>query len=152
VDYYPLIEPWSITRVFPVKLGEETYYVNVQSHCTITSFDFNHSLRQISFRVTGPSGMSFFCNVSVPKTLLNATSSENWLVQLNNTDISAKSTITENAHTSIYFTYGLSTYEVRIRVVKAEVADFAPYVIGCGVAIAVMAITMFVTLKKKIRH
>ncbi len=149
VDYYPLIEPWSITRVFPVKLGEVTYYVNVQSHCTITSFDFDHSLRQISFRVTGPSGMSFFCNVSVPKTLLNATSSENWLVQLNNTDISAKCTIIENAYTSIYFTYSPSTYEVRIRVVKAEVVDFTPYLIGCGVAIIIIAVAVFVILKKK---
>jgi len=150
VDYYPLIQPWSITRTFSVKLGEETYYVNVQSYCTITSFDFNQSLRQISFRINGPHGVTFFCNVSVPKTLLNATLSENWLVQLNNTDVSAKSTITENTHTSIYFTYTLSTYEVQIRVVKVEKGVNLPlYAIGCGVAIAVIVITMFVMLKKK---
>ena len=148
-DYYPLIEPWSITTVFPIKADEETYYVNVQSHCTIRLFDFNQSLRQISFRVTGPSGVTFFCNVSVPRALLNATSSENWLVQLNNTDITAKSTITENACTFIYFTYSLSAYEVRIRVVKAEVVDFTPYIIGCGVVIVVVALTMFAMLKKK---
>lgn len=152
VDYYPLREQWSITKVFPVKLGEETYYVNIQSHCTITSFDFNQSLKQISFHITGPSSMTFFCNVSVPKTLLNATSSENWLIQLNNTDISAKSTIIENSHTSVYFTCSLSTYEVRMRVIKVRVVDFTTYIIGCGVAIAVIAITIFVTLKKKRRH
>lgn len=150
VDYYPLIEPWSITRAFCVKLGEETYYVNVQSYCTTTSFDFNQSLRQISFRINGPHGVTFFSNVSVPKTLLNTTSSENWLVQLNNTDVSAKSTITENTHTSIYFTYTLSTYEVQIRVVKVEKGVNLPlYAIGCVVAIAVIAVIMFVTLKKK---
>ena len=149
-DYYPLMDPWTITRAFCVKLGEETYYVNVQSYCTITSFDFNQSLRQISFRINGPHGVTFFCNVSVPKTLLNATLSENWLVQLNNTDVSAKSTITENTHTSIYFTYTLSTYEVQIRVVKVEKGVNLPlYAIGCGVAIAVIVITMFVMLKKK---
>jgi uncharacterized repeat protein (TIGR02543 family) len=130
VDYYPLIAPWSINRTFSVKLGEESYYVSIQSHCTITSFNFNQSLRQISFRITGPSDITFYCNVSVPKTLLNATSSENWLVQLNNTDISAESTITENAYTSIYFTYSLSTYNVQIRVVKVEVVNVN--IVGSG--------------------
>lgn len=149
VDYYPLIELWSITRAFCVKLGEETYYVNVQSYCTITLFDFNQSLRQVSFRINGPPGVTFFCNVSVPKTLLKATSTENWLVQLNNTDITDKSIITENDYTSIYFMYNLSSYEVQIQVVKAGVRDFTPYIIGCGVAVAAIAITIFVVLKRK---
>jgi parallel beta-helix repeat protein len=153
VDDYPLIEQWSITKVFSAKLGEKTYYVNVQTHCTVTLFDLNYSLRQISFRITGPSGVTFFCNVSVPKTLLNTTSSESWLVQLNNTDITAGSTITENACISaVYFTCSFSTYEVRIRIVKARVVDFTPYAVGCGVAIAVIVITVFVTIKKKRRH
>ncbi len=150
VDYYPLMDPWSITRVFPVEVEEESYYVTMQCNSTVASFNFDHSLRQISFRITGPSGMSFYCNVSVPKPLLNATPSENWLVQLNKTDISAKSTIIQNTHTSIYFTYSLSTYEFRIRVVK--VANFIPYIVGCGVAIAAISIMMFVMLKKKRKH
>ena len=148
-DNNPLMDPWTITRAFCVKLGEETYYVNVQSYCTITSFDFNQSLRQISFRINGPHGVTFFCNVSVPKTLLKATLSENWLVQLNNTDITDKSIITENDYTSIYFMYTLSTYEVQIQVVKSGVLDFTPYIIGCGVAVVVIAITIFVMLKRK---
>jgi len=148
VDYKPLIEPWSMTRVFHVKSGENP--ITVESNCTIASFNFNHSLSQISFRITGPSGMTFFCNVSVPKSLLNAASPENWLVQLNNTDISARTTIIKNDHTSLYFTYNLSTYVVRIRVVGT--GNFMPYVIGCGVAIAVIAITTLVILKKKKKH
>jgi len=83
----------------------------------------------------------------VPKILLHATSSKHWLIQLNNTNISAKSTIKENDYTSIYFTYNLSTYEVRIRAIM--VTDFTPYVIGGGVAIAVIAIAIFVILRKK---
>jgi len=144
-DYNPLIEPWSITRVFQVESDEDL--ITIQSNCTIASFNFNQSLRQISFRITGPSGKTFFCNVSVPKTLLHATSSKHWLIQLNNTNISAKSTIKENDYTSIYFTYNLSTYEVRIRAIM--VTDFTPYVIGGGVAIAVIAIAIFVILRKK---
>jgi hypothetical protein len=86
----------------------------------------------------------------VPKALLNVTSSENLMVQLNDTDITAKSTITENTHTSIYFTYTLSTYEVQIKVVKINKSDNFPWVaIVCGVMIAVITITTFVILKKK---
>ena len=70
--------------------------------------------------------MPFFRNVTVPKTLLDATPSENWLVRLNNTDITAKSIITENAYTSVYFTYVLGNYEVRIRVVKVSVVNLIP--------------------------
>ena len=151
-DKYPLIEPWSLTRVFPVELGGQTFYVTVQSNSTVASFNFDHSLRQISFRITGPSGMTFFCNVTVPKTLLNVTPSESWTVQLNNTDITDKSSIIENAYTSVYFTHSLSTYEARIRVVKVGVVNFTPYAIGCGVAIVVIALTMFVMLKKKKRN
>jgi parallel beta-helix repeat protein len=151
VDSYPLIKPWSITKIPFIEIAEDQPII-IQSNCTITSFNFNNSLRQISFRIVGPSVLDFFCTVSVPKTRLNATSSENWLVQLNKTDISAKSTIIQNTHTSIYFTYSLSTYEVRIRVVKAGIVNFTPYVIGCGVAIAVIVITIFVMLKKKRRH
>jgi len=151
-DTHPIMNPWSGSIMHGFYVGSVEDPIIVKSNCTIASFNFNQSLRQISFQITGPSILYFFCNVSVPKMLLNATPSENWLVQLNKTDISAKSTIIQNTHTSIYFTYSLSTYEVRIRVVKAGIVDFTPYVIGCGVAIAVIVITIFVVLKKKRRH
>jgi len=151
VDDYPLIMPWNITRILPVEIGEE-HPITIQSNCTIASFNFNQSLRQISFRITGPSILYFFCNVSVPKTRLNLTSSENWLIQLNSTNLSAKSIIIENSYTSIYFTGSLGYYEVRIEVVKVgEDGNFALYAIGFGVAIAVVSITVIVALKKKRR-
>jgi parallel beta-helix repeat protein len=151
VDDHPLMEPWSgsAMRVFIVELGEDP--IIIESNCTIMSFDFNRSLRQIRFRITGPSVIDFFCNVSVPKTLLEAASSENWLVQLNNTDISAKSTIIENANTIIYFSYELDNYEVRISITKTENVNLTPYAIGFGAAIATISIMTIVMLKKKRR-
>jgi parallel beta-helix repeat protein len=151
VDNHPLMEPWSgsATRVFIVELGEDP--ITVESNCTVTSFDFNRTLRQIRFWIAGPSVIDFFCNVSVPKSLLEAASSENWFVQLNNTDITAKSTIIENANTIIYFSYELDNYEVRIGIAKAEDVDLIPYAIGFGVAIAAVSIMIIVMLRKKRR-
>jgi len=151
-DTHPMIHPWSgsITHVFSAELGKDP--IITKSNCTIASFNFNQSLRQISFRITGPSILYFFCNVSVPKTRLNLTSSESWLIQLNSTNVSAKSIIIENSYTSIYFTGSLGNYEVRIEVVKiGEDGSFALYAIGFGVAIAVVSITVIVALKKKRR-
>jgi len=151
VDDYPLIMPWNITRVLQAEIGEE-HPITLQSNCTITSFNFNSSLKQISFRIIGPTILNFFCDVSVPKTRLNLTSSEKWLVQLNSTDISAKSIIKENSHTSIYFAGSLNNYEVRIKVAKVGGdGSFTLYAIGFGVAIAVVSITVIVALKKKRR-
>lgn len=151
VDDYPLMMPWNITRVLPVEIGEE-HPITIQSNCTVASFNFNQSLRQISFRITGSPILNFFCIVSVPKTRLNLTSSESWLIKLNSTNISTKSTIIENSHTSIYFTGSLSNYEVRIKIVKVgEDGSFTLYAIGFGVAIAVVSITVTVALKKKRR-
>lgn len=149
VDNHPLVEPWSgsAIRVFIVELDEDP--IVIESNCTIMSFDFNLSLRQIRFQIAGPSLIDFFCNVSVPKTLLEAASSENWLVQLNNTDISAKSTIIENADTIIYFSHELDNYDVQISITKTENVNLTPYAIGFGAAIAAISIVTIVMLKKK---
>jgi hypothetical protein len=69
---------------------------------------------------------------------------------LNSTDISAKSIIIENSHTSIYFTGSLSTYEIQIEVAKVGGdGSFTLYAIGFGVAIVAVSITVIVALRKK---
>lgn len=70
LDYHPLMEPWSTTRVFDISWGNETYRVTTLCNSTLASFRFNYTLKQISFNVTGPSGTAGFCNVTFPNTLL----------------------------------------------------------------------------------
>jgi len=70
LDYHPLIEPWSTTRIFNIAWGEETYHVTTLCNSTVASFRFNYTLQQISFNVTGPSGTAGFCNVTFPNALL----------------------------------------------------------------------------------
>jgi len=120
-DRHPLMQPWSRTRVFPAG----AFQITVESNSTIASFSFNQALRRLSFKVTGPAGKTTFCNVTVPKGLLSATSAERWRVLLNSTDVSSTTTVVVNASaSSIFFQHGLSTYNVQIRLVKIVVANF----------------------------
>jgi hypothetical protein len=146
-DKYPLIEPWTLTRVFPVGF----HNISVQSDSTVALFSFNGTSKEIGFRMTGPSGASFFCDVVVPKALLNASTSERWLVLLNGTEVYTEVDIEED-YTLLHFSRHFSKLEVRILVVSAEGGgglDFTVYVLGFGIAILMVAMMIFVMKKKK---
>jgi len=95
-------------KVFSVPLGEETYNVTTFSNSTLKEFNFNQTLRQISFSVNGPPGTGF-CNVTIPKSLLDGA----FVVRSEDTPI--PSILTWNkTHTSIYFTYSSGTQNIKI--------------------------------------
>jgi len=148
-DNYPLIDPWSLTRVFSVGV----HSVTVRSNSTVASFNFNNTSRKIHFLMTGPSGGSFFCNVVVPKALLyaNSSASEKWLVLLNGTEVDVNVKI-EGDYTSLRFTGHFSRLEVQVRVVSVFGNggwDFTFYALGFGIAIVMVVVIVFVMLKKK---
>ena len=126
-DNYPLIDPWSLLRVFSVTSAEETYYVTTFSNSTIASFNFNQLLEQINFKVTGPSGTLGFCNITIPKGLLSSEPPKVWKVTVDGLPMSFAPA--ENVtHTSLYFTYGLTSLNVQIGIVEVQnlppTADF----------------------------
>lgn len=63
VDYRPLMEPWSMMRIFNITWDGITYRVAVLCSSTIASFNFDPALEQISFTITGLPGL---CNVTIP--------------------------------------------------------------------------------------
>jgi len=114
VDSRPLIQPWNSLRIFTI----DGNVVTILSNSTyIAEFNFNPSLAQISFNVTGASETLGFCNVTVPKILLNAAPPNFWTVTINGTYVSF--TTTENStHTFLYFTYAHSTSRIQIKIVE----------------------------------
>ena len=114
VDYYPLIKPWSLTRVFSVKLDEQIYHVTVQSNSTVASFNFSRSLRQISFNVTGPSGSIGFCRVTIPHIIVEDLWQGNYTVLVDGKSPLDIRNWTDDTHTYLYFTYNHSTHKVVI--------------------------------------
>jgi len=120
-DNYPLIEPWSLIRVVDVYQNEEHHYVTIYCNSTVgwrrdnVPFFFNQPKKRISFNVTGPSNTMGYCNVTIPKQLLNATPTSKWKVFLDDDNITGTVNISENAtYTSLYFTYTHSTHKVQV--------------------------------------
>jgi len=100
---------YPIEIVFPVIWEEKTYPVATFSNSTITSFNFSQSLKQISFNAAGTDGTTGFCNVTIPKVLLDGSFS----VLINEMQISY--TLAQNiTHSFIYFSYSHTTKQVEI--------------------------------------
>jgi len=114
VDSYPLIEIWNKTRTYHV----DPYEVVVNCNYTVASFKFNQTLRQISFYITGPSGWSGYCNVTIPKALLSPqNASEKWMVMLGSNPLTyTNKTFNNSTRISFKFTLGSSMSDNRVRV------------------------------------
>jgi hypothetical protein len=77
-----------------------SYPIHTLANSTITDLIFNQPQRQIRFNITGPSGTAGFCNVTIPKGLLQG---DGWTITINGVIISTF-TSTENAtHTLLSF-------------------------------------------------
>lgn len=127
LDWYPLVEAWSQFRAFDIVLGEETYHVTTFSNSTIAGFNFNHSIMQISFNVTGPSSTVGFCNVTVPKSLLR----DSWLILVDEANSTAGTVITETiTHTFFYLSYDFGTH--RVKIIGSEISDESPPLADAG--------------------
>ncbi len=112
--------PTSVADVFTVVSNGEIYPIVTMHNLTsgISDYAFNESLKEISFDVAGE-GSSGFCNVTIPKVLITANVINPWKVLLDGEEIAYEKA--ENAtHTSLYFTFTLSTHRVQIRGAGAE--------------------------------
>jgi hypothetical protein len=88
------------------------FNITMTSNSTISNFNFSESLKQISFNATGPAGKAGYCNVTVPKSLLQG---DPWTIRLNGTDWTTSCSITGNGtHTFVYIPYTCSTNTVQI--------------------------------------
>jgi hypothetical protein len=97
--------------VFTVHDGY-TFNITMTSNSTISNFNFTKSSMQIRFNVTGPTGTHGYCNVTIPKGLLQGSP---WKVYVNSTDYTISCSITQNeTHTFIYIPYTCSTNTIGI--------------------------------------
>jgi hypothetical protein len=98
--------------VFTIDWDGYAFNVTMVSNSTVSNCNFSQADMQISFNVTGPAGKASYCNVTVPKDLLQGSP---WTIWLNGTDWTSLCTITENdTHTFIYIPYTHSTNTIQI--------------------------------------
>lgn len=89
------------------------YDVVTESNSTVSPIDLDQPHRLLSFNVAGPDGTIGFCNITIPKNLLDAPDSNLWLILVDGMTVSY--TIIENAtHSSLYFAYSHSIHRVHI--------------------------------------
>jgi len=118
------------------------------SNSTLTNFIFSHSLRQVSFNVTGSAGTIGYCNISIPKTFMWCDSPSDWNVTVDGSIIN-NLMVTEGTSTSLFFTYSHSTREVIITAVHV-IPEF-PSVIALLSILIVVSLGYVIARKKRSR-
>jgi parallel beta-helix repeat protein len=142
-DYYPLDNP---RGPIPFLLDGRLFPVTLRSSSVIAELDFSQTSKKIDFKVIGPIGTDGYCNITIPKSLLNPSASQSWVVLLDG--IKQNVSIAENAtSTSLYFIYKHSTHDVRITVEANDNLIF--YIIGTVVLIVLIVGTTFTLMKRK---
>ena len=98
--YTPPVPP-EPPQIFEVVWESQAFHVVIETPSTVSDFTFNQPSKLISFNVSGPSGITCFCNVTIPKQLLDG---EPWMVKVNGLLVPFVEKGNET-HTFLYFTY-----------------------------------------------
>jgi PKD repeat protein len=118
------------------------YKVPLSGNSTVTHFNFNQSLAQIRFEVSGETGTAGYCNVTIPKTLLRGNP---WIVKVDG-EPWTYSLLENSSHYFIYFNYThASTLQVTIQGTWV-VPEFPPTVI---LPLFMLLTTLFLAITRK---
>jgi hypothetical protein len=133
----------------PISYDGGTFYAPILTNSTVTSFVFNPSAKQITFNVTGPSGSTGFCNVTIPRDLLNASALSDWTVVLDGKTLAPGAfSITENAqYVFVYMNYTHSEHVITIKGTQL-VPEFQPNVLPI-VLIILFAFAAIIAVKQR---
>ena len=146
-DSFPLVSPFSLSRRFYCGTWDQTpYYVVICSNSTVAGFIFEPDLKKICFNVTGPSGTKGFCNVTVPKALLNG------IYEVSEDDSILDFSISSNGSCSfVYFMYNHSTRYVKITGTTA-IPEFNMPSLLLVIFLMFTLLSFLLALRKKVRQ
>lgn len=159
-DECPLIEMWTLAKLTK-EFAVGTHIVTIRSNTMIKAFNYNQTLYnqtlkeiEIGFNINGPSSpsnLTFFCEVYIPKTLLDLNRAKlgKCRLLLNNTEALADARIMRD-YALINFTGYFSKLEVQIQLELIPTTDFGFYLlIATLIILAIAAIIIIVKLKKR---
>ena len=135
--------------------GSTIYYVPILSNSTISNFKFDLNSKTISFNVTGPSGTTGFCNITIPRRLLDIKAQNNWtIMEDGNLISSAQCNVTSNAdYCFIYITYSHSSHVISITGDISTIQEMPPNTIPLVMLpISLIAVLLVVTQRRRIRN
>ncbi|MGD0494415.1 MAG: hypothetical protein ABSB28_00055 [Candidatus Bathyarchaeia archaeon] len=128
-----------------------TYPIPIFTNSTVTSFGFDPDAKQITFNVTGPAGTGF-CNVTIPRNLLNATVLSDWVVMFDGKTLtSAEFNITQNDnYVFVYLNYTHSEHEISIiGTWVAPIAEFQPDILPLVLAISTLIAAIIIVKQRR---
>jgi len=144
-DNYPMMEPvgahMATITIFDAGTWEgKKYNVNVVSNSTVSEFSFDPEGTRIRFNVMGENETTGFCNVTIPKGLLNTEGS--WAVLVDGASVTP--TVNEDASNKyLHFTYNHGTKTVEIIGTDA-IPEFPSWVPLLFFAFAVFAVAVVI--------
>jgi hypothetical protein len=142
-----LIETNIIDHV--VQVDGRVFQIVTESNSTVSNLVLDQS--QLKFNISGDSGAVGYCNVTIPKSLMNCTTLDNWIVWVNSIQLFPPDlTTTENAtHTFMYFTCTFaSSLQVTIKGTYVVPEFSSPAILLLSTATILLA-TMVSLAKKK---
>ena len=111
-DRYPLMGPFNTFDAGT--WNKVNYYVDVVSNSTVSDFYFNPDEGAfLKFNVSGESGTSGFCQVTIPTDLLWV--EDGWTITVGDQPVTNYTIIPNQNYTYLYFTYNHSTQTVIIQ-------------------------------------
>jgi hypothetical protein len=131
-----------------ISYNARTYDIPILTNSTVTSLVFDPDAKQITFNVTGSPGTGF-CNVTIPKNLLNATAVSDWTVTFDGNPLtSGEFNITENAeYVFVYLNYTHSEHVISISGTWV-VAEFQPDILPLALIIPII-IAAIIAVKQR---
>ncbi|MCW4045017.1 MAG: nitroreductase family protein [Candidatus Bathyarchaeota archaeon] len=142
-----------LKQVHEVSYEEKIYYIFTYSDSTISDLTFVPSDRQISFKFSQDLKEVGFCNVTIPKALLESELSTAWKIEVDG-EVVPFQTSFDDSNTYLYFSYLHGDHEVKIsRILEAR--GFHIEIILCLALFLVAIVIAFVIrkielLKKKL--
>ncbi len=118
-----------------------TYYVSIHSNSTVANFLFTQSLKQISFDIEGQSGTTGFCNVTIPKNLLDGP----YAAMADESQPLEVAEQSNDSHNFLYFSYSHSLNTIRIEGTEV-IPEFQTWILVMFVT--TLTVTLFVYKRK----
>ena len=100
---------------FQILYKGETYVVPMTTNSHVSNLQFNASLKQIMFTISGETGTIGYCNITIPKTLLKAEPLAAWKAFLDGYQQLPYIATENETHTFIYINYTYSNHAIQIQ-------------------------------------
>jgi hypothetical protein len=131
-----------------VNYNDKTYDIPIFTNSTVKNFVFDPSAKQITFNVTGSPGTGF-CNVTIPRNLLNASTLNDWTITFDGKPLTQQEfSITENTeYVFVYLNYTHSEHAISITATQL-VPEFQPNILPLALIVPLI-IAAIIAIKQR---